>query len=58
MIEQAKGVLAQSGNLTMEAAFDRLRRHARGRNLQLGHVARRVVTERGFAGQVLGIPAR
>ena len=57
VIEQAKGVLAQSGGLTMEAAFDRLRRHARGRNLQLGDVARRVVTERGFARQILGTPA-
>jgi GAF domain-containing protein len=53
VIEQAKGVLAQSGNLTMEEAFDRLRRHARGRNLRLGDVARRVVTERGFVDQLL-----
>jgi GAF domain-containing protein len=53
IIEQAKGVLAQSGGLTMDAAFDRLRRHARGNNLLLGDVARRVVTDRDFARQFL-----
>jgi GAF domain-containing protein len=35
VIEQAKGVLAQFGNLTMDVAFDRLRRHAHRRNLRL-----------------------
>ena len=53
IIEQAKGVLAQSGDLTMDTAFNRLRRHARGHNLLLGDVARRVVTDRRFAGQIL-----
>ena len=53
IIEQAKGVLAQSGDLTMQAAFDRLRGHARGHNLLLGDVARRVVTDRGFTRQLL-----
>jgi len=43
IIEQAKGVLAQRGNLSMHAAFDRLRRYARGRNLRLTEVARQVV---------------
>jgi ANTAR domain/GAF domain len=43
VIEQAKGVLAQRGNLTMQAAFDRLRRYARGHNLRLTEVARHVV---------------
>lgn len=42
VIEQAKGVLAQSGNLTRDTAFDRLRRHARSRDLLLGDVARQV----------------
>ncbi|MDQ1685979.1 MAG: hypothetical protein QOC82_2716 [Frankiaceae bacterium] len=45
VIEQAKGVLAERGQLTMEAAFDGLRRYARNRNLKLTDVARRVVTE-------------
>ena len=53
IIEQAKGVLAQSGDLTMETAFDRLRRHARGHHLLRGDVARRVVADRGFADQIL-----
>ncbi len=43
IIEQAKGVLAQQGNLAMDVAFDRLRRYARGRNLRLSDVARQVV---------------
>ena len=56
IIEQAKGVLGQSGGLSMEAAFDRLRRHARGHNQLLGDVARRVVNDRDFARQLLGLP--
>jgi GAF domain-containing protein len=43
IIEQAKGVLAQHGNLNMDAAFDRLRRYARRNHLRLSDVARRVV---------------
>jgi GAF domain-containing protein len=53
IVEQAKGVLAQTGGLTMETAFGRLRHHARSHNLLLVDVARRVVTERGFARQIL-----
>ena len=54
IVEQAKGVLAQYGNIAMDAAFDRLRDHARSRNLRLVDVARRVVGERNTAHQVLG----
>jgi transcriptional regulator with GAF, ATPase, and Fis domain len=43
IIEQAKGVLAQRGDLSMDAAFDRLRTHARDNNLRLSEVARQVV---------------
>jgi GAF domain-containing protein len=43
VIEQAKGVLAERGGLSMESAFDRLRKHARGTNQKLSLVARRVV---------------
>jgi GAF domain-containing protein len=43
-IEQAKGVLAERGELTMDAAFDALRRYARDHNLKLTEVANAVVT--------------
>lgn len=56
IIEQAKGVLAQHGNLTMDAAFDRLRRYARTHNARLSEVARKVV-ETDLAADVLGAPA-
>lgn len=42
-IEQAKGILAERNNLTMEAAFDALRRYARNHNLKLTDVATSVV---------------
>ncbi|RZT87262.1 GAF domain-containing protein [Pseudonocardia sediminis] len=44
VIEQAKGVLAQSSGLALEVAFERLRGYARRGNLKLSDVARRVVT--------------
>jgi transcriptional regulator with GAF, ATPase, and Fis domain len=43
VIEQAKGVLAERGNLDMDEAFTRLRRHARNTNSRLTEVARGVV---------------
>jgi GAF domain-containing protein len=43
IIEQAKGVLAERAGLPMDAAFDRLRRHARSTNQRLSDVARRIV---------------
>jgi GAF domain-containing protein len=43
-IEQAKGVLAERGDLTLDAAFDLLRRYARDHNLKLTEVANAVVT--------------
>jgi transcriptional regulator with GAF, ATPase, and Fis domain len=58
IVEQAKGVLAQTGGLAMDAAFDRLRRHARSHNLLLAGVARRVVTEPDFAHQILSVKTR
>jgi GAF domain-containing protein len=56
IIEQATGVLAERGNLTMDASFDRLRSHARAHNARLSDVARRVV-ETDLAGEVLSTPA-
>lgn len=52
IIEQAKGVLAQYGELSMEMAFDRLRRYSRDRNLRLSAVARQVV-DGGLADTIL-----
>jgi hypothetical protein len=45
IIEQAKGVISQSLNLTMDAAFDRLRRHARQRGLRLARLARAIANQ-------------
>lgn len=56
IIEQAKGVLAHRGNLSMDAAFDRLRRYARTHNARLSEVARQVV-ETDLAADVLDAPA-
>lgn len=53
IVEQAKGVLAERGGLSMDAAFDRLRRYSRSRNLRLSEVARNVV-EADLAAEVLG----
>jgi ANTAR domain len=44
VVEQAKGVLAQHHGLSMDAAFDRLRRYTRNRNLRLAEVARQLTT--------------
>ncbi|MHA6623150.1 ANTAR domain-containing protein [Pseudonocardia sp. DLS-67] len=46
IIEQAKGVIAQSLGLSMDAAFDRLRRYSRSNSWRLAEVARRVVDSR------------
>jgi GAF domain-containing protein len=44
VVEQAKGVLAQHYGVDMDAAFDRLRRYSRGRNLRLAEVARQLAS--------------
>ena len=43
VVEQAKGVLAEYGGVTMEAAFGALRRHARNTNQKLGDAAEQLV---------------
>lgn len=44
LLEQAKGLIAQTGDLDMEQAFAALRRYARDHNLRLGDVAAAVVS--------------
>jgi GAF domain-containing protein len=44
VIEQAKGVVAETSKLSMEAAFDRIRGHARARQTPLSVVARQLVS--------------
>ena len=44
IIEQAKGKVSQATNCGMDAAFDRLRTHARNHNARLTDVAEAVVT--------------
>jgi GAF domain-containing protein len=46
VIEQAKGVLAERAQITVDAAFARLRGYARNRNLRLGDVARGLIDGR------------
>jgi GAF domain-containing protein len=43
-IEQAKGVLAATGDMDMDRAFELLRRHARDNNLRISDLARQVAT--------------
>jgi GAF domain-containing protein len=56
IIEQAKGVLSQRGELSMDMAFDRLRRYARANNLRLSDVARRVIDTELAADVLAGTP--
>ena len=57
IVEQAKGVLAERGNLSMDAAFDRLRGHARRSRQPLTDLARRVVNGDLPVDALLGAPA-
>jgi GAF domain-containing protein len=44
LIEQAKGVVAETRTVSMDAAFDQIRAYARARQLPLSTVARQLVT--------------
>ena len=46
MIEQAKGVLAERAQIGVDAAFARLRTHARDHNRRLSEVARELIDGR------------
>jgi transcriptional regulator with GAF, ATPase, and Fis domain len=53
LLEQAKGVVSQMGDLDMDASFAALRRYARDHNLRLSEVARTVVSRELAATQLL-----
>jgi transcriptional regulator with GAF, ATPase, and Fis domain len=53
LVEQAKGLLAQLGDLDMDQAFGALRRYSRDHNERLGEVAARVVNRELGARDVL-----
>jgi GAF domain-containing protein len=52
ILEQAKGVIAHTGHVDMDDAFEVLRRYARDHDLMLSDIARQVVS-RDLDGQVL-----
>ena len=53
VLEQAKGVLAHSGDLDMSAAYAALRQYARDHNIKLAQLAVAVVSRALPAGIVL-----
>ena len=55
VIEQAKGVLAERAGLSMESAFEAMRRYARDHNLHLAGVARGVI-DKTVAAEALKAP--
>jgi GAF domain-containing protein len=55
IVEQAKGVLAERGRMSMDAAFDQLRRYAREHNLRLSEIAREIVDTDLVAADVLAV---
>lgn len=57
VIEQAKGVIAQSLGTGMDAAFDRLRDYTRAHNLRIAVVARAIVIREIDPGVLLQLPA-
>lgn len=58
VIEQAKGVLAQQAHISVDAAFARLRAHARNHNLRLSEVARDLLDGRLDARAISGERSR
>ena len=58
VIEQAKGVLAERAGLSMESAFEAMRRYARDRNLHLADVAKGVIDKSVAPGMLNPAPPR
>ncbi len=58
IIEQAKGVLAERRQISVDAAFDLLRDHARSHNLHLSELARQVASGSGTVAELLRAPRR
>jgi GAF domain-containing protein len=58
VIEQAKGVLAERNGLSMQAAFETMRKYARDNNLRLADVAGHVVDKTLAPGAFDGGPTR
>lgn len=56
-IEQAKGAVAAAIGVSMDIAFDRLRRYARSHNERLSEVARRIVERELDVGAVVPRPS-
>jgi AmiR/NasT family two-component response regulator len=57
VLEQAKGMIAQSQGLTPEKSFQLLRAYARNRGIRLTEAARHVVEGRLFVGDLAKGPA-
>jgi transcriptional regulator with GAF, ATPase, and Fis domain len=57
VIEQAKGVLSERGNIPMDQTFAVLRSYARSNNLKLSELAQSIVYPPHLADQVLGRPS-
>jgi len=55
LIEQAKGVIANSSSTSMDEAFSMLRRYARDRNLTIRSVAERISNRELSVGQITGV---
>ena len=53
VVEQAKGILAQTGDLDMDEAFSRLRRYARDHNYRLIDVAKSLISRELMAEKLL-----
>jgi hypothetical protein len=54
ILEQAKGVLAERGGLSVDDAFRKLRKYARDRNLRLDDVSRAIIDHTIDPSAILG----